>query len=392
MSDQSRICRSADEVASIGLTIHGLHRHPAACPFGAGTMTAIRAIVLCLVLLVLPSVALSQDSEAAQSPSDDIGDMGLEELMEVEVVPINILGTHTHLEGEWMIGYQFKSMRMNGNRDGTSSVGKADVLRDFPVAPTDMSMEMHMAMLMYAPTDDLTLMAMLPYKRVEMDHVTRTGARFTTDSAGIGDLQLSGLYTFFRREFDQHRLILKAGVSVPTGSIDEKDFLANRTLGKLRLPYPMQLGSGTADLRPGITYLGQTDDWAWTVEAAGTIRLGRNKNKYSLGDRIHLSASGNWRATNWLAPFVRLDGEIWGDIDGADPDLNPALVPTADPNRRGGKRLDISFGVDLYVGEGILKGHRLAIQGGLPVYQNLDGPQLETDWHFSIGWQWIFQL
>jgi len=290
-----------------------------------------------------------------------------------------------------MLGYQFKFMNMDGNRDGTNSVSDADVLKDFKVTPTQMSMEMHMAMLMYAPSDDLTLMAMLPYKRLGMDHITRTGVRFRTVSDGIGDLELSGLYTFFRREFDQHRLVLNAGLSVPTGSIEEKDFLANPAKGKLKLPYPMQLGSGTVDLRPGITYLGQLENWAWTVEASGTIRLGRNNNSYSLGDRLHLSAGGNWRATDWLSPFIRFDSDIWGNIDGADPDLDPTLVPTADPGRRGGARVDVLFGINLYVDEGLLNGHRLAIQGGLPVYQNLDGPQLETDWQFSIGWQWIFQ-
>jgi hypothetical protein len=29
----------------------------------------------------------------------------------------------------------------------------------------------------------------------------------------------------------------------------------------------------------------------------------------------------------------------------------------------------------------------LAAEVGVPVYQDLNGPQLETDWTFSIGWQ-----
>ncbi len=66
------------------------------------------------------------------------------------------------------------------------------------------------------------------------------------------------------------------------------------------------------------------------------------------------------------------------------------MVPTADPNRRGGERVDLLFGVNFYVPEGSLKGHRLAVRAGLPIYQSLDGPQLETDWQFTIGWQWVF--
>ena len=345
------------------------------------------------LLLSLPTAAAAEAAQATNQAPTDYTTLTLEELLEVDVVPINVLGTHTHLEGEWMLGYQFMFMSMDGNRDGTNQISDADVLKDIKVTPTEMSMEMHMGQLMYAPSDDLTLMAMLPYIRLEMDHVTRKGVRFTTASEGVGDLRLSGLYTFFRRGFDRHRLVFNAGVSFPTGSIDERDFLADPSKGKKKLPYPMQLGSGTFDLHPGITYLGQSEDWAWTGEVDGTIRLGENSDHYTLGDRLHLSAGANWRWKDWLSPFFRIDAQVWGNIDGADPVLDPFLkvVPTADPDRRGGARVDLLFGVALYAPKGKLKGHRLAIQGGFPIYQSLDGPQLETDWQVFVGWQWIFR-
>jgi hypothetical protein len=37
-----------------------------------------------------------------------------------------------------------------------------------------------------------------------------------------------------------------------------------------------------------------------------------------------------------------------------------------------------------------MKGAKLAIEGGFPVYQSLDGPQLETDWLITAGLQWTF--
>ena len=40
--------------------------------------------------------------------------------------------------------------------------------------------------------------------------------------------------------------------------------------------------------------------------------------------------------------------------------------------------------------DGFLKGHRLAIEGGMPVWQDLDGPQLEVDWVVIVGWQYAF--
>ncbi|MFP6757559.1 MAG: hypothetical protein VCC99_04985, partial [Alphaproteobacteria bacterium] len=184
------------------------------------------------------------DNGKGDGAGDDFGDLDLEELMDIEVVPISVLSTHTHLANQWMVGYEFVSMEMEGNRNGTSRVSIDDVLNDFTVAPLKMTMEMHMAMVMYVPSGDLTLMAMLPYVRKKMNHVTRTNVSFTTKSDGVGDAELSALYTFYRHNVDEHRFISVAGLSLPTGPIDEKDFLANPSQGRQKLPYPMQLGSG----------------------------------------------------------------------------------------------------------------------------------------------------
>jgi len=35
-----------------------------------------------------------------------------------------------------------------------------------------------------------------------------------------------------------------------------------------------------------------------------------------------------------------------------------------------------------------LKKQRLAFEFGIPVYQDLDGPQLETYWIIMFGWQY----
>src|SRR5256885_11956268 len=68
---------------------------------------------------------------------------------------------------------------------------------------------------------------------------------------GIRDYKVTGVQTcalpIYRWGRFEHEFLLNAGVSVPTGSIDEKDFGPNRTQGKLRLEYDDQLGSGTVD-------------------------------------------------------------------------------------------------------------------------------------------------
>ncbi|MCK4743114.1 MAG: hypothetical protein KAT25_04785 [Sulfuriflexus sp.] len=106
--------------------------------------------------------------------------------------------------------------------------------------------------------------------------------------------------------------------------------------------------------------------------------------------RIELST---WLQRKWSSNFstsLRLNIQRWSDIDGADPDLNPAVISTADPELRAGKRADLLLGVTYHPHHGALKGNRFALEVGKPVYQKLDGPQLETDLILTAGWQHAF--
>ncbi|MEM8502201.1 MAG: hypothetical protein AAF716_03500 [Cyanobacteria bacterium P01_D01_bin.1] len=81
---------------------------------------------------------------------------------------------------------------------------------------------------------------MLPYIFKDMDHVTRMGTEFTTNSEGFGDLKIGRLYTLLDR--NRQRVHLNLGFSLPTGSIEERD---TTPMGPDQiLPYPMQIGSG----------------------------------------------------------------------------------------------------------------------------------------------------
>ena len=149
--------------------------------------------------------------------------------------------------GEWMLGYQFMFDDMAGNLVGTNRISNEKILERFATTPTDMTMQMHMFMAMYAASNDLTLMAMLPYIRKSMNHVSSMGAPFIERTEGIGDVELRGLYTLYASADRGHRILLTGGVGLPTGSID-------KSMGGMRLEYPMQLGSGTVSLLPGLIY------------------------------------------------------------------------------------------------------------------------------------------
>lgn len=306
--------------------------------------------------------------------------------------PIGVMGDHTHKPGEWMLSYRYARMEMNGNRDGTSDVSTAQVLNDFVVAPLDMTMDMHMFGAMYGVTDDLTLMGMVPYVRKSMNHVNRMGVHFETETEGLGDGKLSGTYVLYRSDADaktrrtQHTVLLNLGVSLPTGSVDERDDTpagANQ-----KLPYPMQLGSGTFDPLLGLTYLNKHKDWSLGGQANAVLRFGKNDEGYRLGNEYAATAWAAYRLGARASVSFRLDGKAWGNIHGRNDELSPTMVPTARADLRGGERIDALVGINLVPPEGALSGHRLAAEFGFPLYQHLDGPQLEMDYRFLLGWQW----
>ncbi|MDJ0844417.1 hypothetical protein [Crocosphaera sp.] len=300
--------------------------------------------------------------------------------------PIAVMGEHIHSEGEIMVSYRYMLMEMEGSRVGTDDISDEKILEQFPVTPTRMTMQMHMFGMMYGITNNLTLMAMLPYVVKDMDHMTRMGRGFNTDSEGIGDIKVTGLYQVLNE--NRQRIHFNAGMSFPTGSIEARD----RTPAgpDQLLPYPMQLGSGTLDLNPGITYLGQTDEWSWGSQIIGTLRLGTNSNSYKFGDQIMLTAWGARKWSDWASTSLRIKGKNWGNISGKDSRLNPSIIPTADPTRRGGTQIDLGFGLNLFVPEGDLRTGRLAIEFEVPIYRALQGPQLETDWQLTAGLQFSF--
>lgn len=339
----------------------------------------LRAIVILGAAMMM---AAGAPPAAAQEPTD-YTTLTLEQLMALDVISVNVLGTHVHPAGEWMVGYEYMFDNMNGNRDGRQRISESRILDAYNAAPTRMSMQTQMATLMYSPTATLTLMGMLPYITKSMDHVTRDGSRFGESSQGLGDPELHALYTFFSTADLRHRLIVNAGVSFPTGSID-------RGMDGNRLEYPMQLGSGTVDLMPGLTYLGQNEQMAWGAELNPTFRLGNNSNHYRLGNRYRLSSWGALKLTPTLSMSGRVDAESWRNIHGADPALDPADEPTKNPSAQGGRRIDLMVGLNAYFPRGGFKGIRLAIEAGAPVVQSLNGPQIQTTWLARVGLQWAF--
>lgn len=323
--------------------------------------------------------------------------------------PIGVMGDHTHAAGEWMFSYRYMQMSMDGNSDDGDSLSPEQIATSAPnrffgapmqpptlrVVPTQMDMEMHMFGVMYAPTDRLTLMLMGNYTKKDMDHVTFRGpagterlGTFRTSTSGLGDTRLAGLISLGTSE--NAKTHLTVGLSLPTGDTDETDTVLAPTgmTPTLRLPYPMQLGSGSYDPILGVTHTRYYENWSWGAQWNSVFRIEDNDEGYRFGDEHKATAWAAYRVSPALSLSSRLVALDRGDVDGIDP-LIRAPVQTADPDRQGATRLDVGLGLN-WIGQEVLPGHRFAVEALFPIDQDLNGPQLETDWTVSVGWQYAF--
>lgn len=283
----------------------------------------------------------------------------------------------------WMVGYQGMFDKMEGNLVGSSRISEAKILQQFMAAPTDMKMQMHMGMVMYAPTDKLTLMTMVPFIRKSMNHIMDDGMRFNELTKGIGDVELRGLYAVSASKSLRNRVLLNFGVTLPTGSINER-------MGNMRLEYPMQLGSGTVAISPGVTYFGQSKPWGWGAEFIPLLQLGQNKNGYRLGNLYKPNFWVARQLSSWLSISAKANGEIWQNIQGADATLDVMDEPTKDPALQGGRRMDMALGISIHPNEGVLKSSEFFVDFSKPVIQSLNGPQLKRNSAVKFVWQLEF--
>ena len=323
--------------------------------------------------------------------------------------PIGVMGDHLHDRGEFMLSYRFMHVDMRGNRTGTGSIDADAIVTTIPnrffgrpmqpptlrIVPTEMSMDVHVVGAMYAPTDRLTLMAMSMYMEKDMKHTTYMGGMgtnvrgsFRVKTNGIGDTRLFGLIRL--HDGKMHDFHLNAGISVPTGSTAKTHEILTPMGGRptVRVPYAMQMGSGTYDLLPGITYNGNRNHWYWGGQYLGTFRLDKDQG-YALGDKHTLSAWLNYRWRPFVSASLRLQYDTLGDVDGMD-SMIAGPVQTANPDNYGGDKLTLNLGINLMGQTGALAGQRLAVELGLPLQRNLNGPQMETDWTITAGWQYAF--
>ena len=379
-------------------------------------------------------------------------------------IPAGVLFGHTlDKAGDMMVGYRYMRSQQGGDLlHGTHAASEPWVIANgcpgtngCTLFPREMTMSMHMLDLMVAPTDWLTLMLMPQFMDMEMslyrpsslpppDHGLQihTHGAHGHETGGIGDTGLYALVKLF--DVPNHHLHVTAGFSAPTGDVGIKLKEGTKNLDGAYIHYGMQLGSGTWDFKPSLTYTGKGDEWSWGAQVGGTKRLeSRNESGFALGDLFETSVWGGYDLTHWLSATVRAAYTWQGSIKGRYPrsthkdiqlpscnssdyiyadfdpetgepikpylhqaDYNACLTDIEDAKRineaadrpspmdassnYGGHYVDIGFGLSAAVPNGPLAGNKLSFEWLQPVYTNVNGYQLDRDGALSFTWSYGF--
>jgi len=294
--------------------------------------------------------------------------------------PIGVMRDHIHKKGEIMASYRYSLMQMKGLRNNSDNVSTNEALNDYNymMAPADMQMHMHMLGFMYGITDNLTTSIMGSLVEKDMNIVRKSnGQEIKREANGFGDTKINALYQFYNK--NNKEAILAFGISLPTGEIDE-------AYDGTRLAYSMQIGSGSYELLPSITFKSFKESYSIGFQTNGVFRLDTNDHGYKLGDRYNFTSWISKNLNNNISISSRLNFEIFEAIEGNDSSLNKMMTPANDTSLYDGKRLDLSFGINYLFNNG----HRLALELASPIYQRLDGPQMETRYQLTVGWQKSF--
>lgn len=325
-------------------------------------------------------------------------------------VPADVQGATMIPAGKFMVGYSYMDMDMAGNYIGDSTVSPKDIVisvpsmmkmsgmsgmmsgyEDYRIVPTSMTAQMHMLHVMYGVTDWLNLTVMASYEQKWMRMTTFSGATGSkvlgtgnAQTSGFGDTSIGSLWRIYQDQTNHVHLNL--GLNLPTGSTTETVRMLSPagTYMTMRASYGMQLGTGTYDLMPGVTYTGQSDAWSWGAAYRGRFALGDNSHGYHYGALNELAGWGGYSWLPGITTTAEIEGSIQGRIHGADPDIM-GLMQGTNPRFYGGRQLTLLGGLAISGMRFGLKGTQLAITAGGPVYQDLNGPQLGRSWQFGLN-------
>lgn len=301
--------------------------------------------------------------------------------------PVTTISATTLPKGRWSIGLRTEYVKF----DAFSDVD----LENFAQQGEEIhSTEYFLSSFLgasYGFTDDLTLGLQIPYvlrNNIREGHLEDSTPEVHKhgDSKGIGDLNLLGQYRFLNSERGNFEVALLSGLKFSTGTTHAKD----NDGGRFETEH--QPGSGSWDPLIGIAVskrLGQVSLdtnllYTFVTEGAQNTDLGDLLNynvavSYRLGDKTNHHHSHESITHHDHALHSHLAWDLVLEING---EWRQKQKVGGDKDKNsGGSLVYLSPGVRLTIGDR----WSTVLSVGVPVFQDLNGEQHETDLRIILG-------
>lgn len=267
-------------------------------------------------------------------------------------------------------------------RDGTDNVSASYLLGSgYSKVPLSGSVERTEIRAEYGLGDATTLRITIPMESRTLRFVDGMGNTTKERAQGLADVLIGTGVELSHK--DGERAELELMVSVPTGSTRARESDSGGPVSPL-LPYALQLGGGTYALNPSFTWTHWSRRWSFGSAVQASVPLGHNDRGWSRGEEVRLNSWVSRRIDPFRSVVLGVEYKQEDPIQGRDDSMDESLDPSFDPTFAGGKTLSLDFGLHM-ISE---KNNRLALEIGVPVWQDANGVQVEEDYHFSVAW-WL---
>lgn len=230
------------------------------------------------------------------------------------------------------------------------------------------------AIVQYQIMPDATLAVAVPYVEKRLK-VTRGGTTSVKSTHGLGDVRVTGKYRFWHKDvpFGVTQAAVFGGLEVPTGSDSERD-----NLGAL-LPISLQLGSGSVDPFFGAA-IGRTGR-THSLEGGAQYQINTKGEEFELGDTVRYDLTYQYQIFPRQIENSQLNLTV---------ELNGKHV---EKHELAGRKVENSGGDTIFVAPGLqFLINTVVVEGSvqLPIVQELNGTQPETEYSVLFGLRYLF--
>ncbi|RFC49979.1 MAG: hypothetical protein DUW69_000795 [Verrucomicrobia bacterium] len=267
-------------------------------------------------------------------------------------------------------GLRFEYFDQTELRSGTNSVNRSGLI--FPAAEEIQQRTLNRNTwldLNYGLNSSWAIAASFPFH--DRFHTTMAGGDTDISSSrtsGFGDVRLLARY---QRPHSRRSFTVQFGFKLPTGRFDQT-FADGPQAGE-KLDRGLQLGTGTTDLLAGVAWFSRPADNLGCFASVMFDQPLSARAGFLPSASVTLSSGVRWLNSSRLTPQLQLNLKAEGREHG----------PEADVANSGGTLAYLSPGITVEV----TTRSSAFVFVQLPVYQRVNGLQLEPQWLLTVGWR-----